>query len=52
MMRIPYKVYHLMYITKLLSTCRKRTKGRKEKKKKQKTKEKKQKLNKRKVKIK
>jgi hypothetical protein len=32
MMRIPYKVYHLMYVTKLSCTCRKRIKGRKEKK--------------------
>jgi len=46
-MRIPYKVYHLMYVTKLSCTCRKRIKGRKEKKKKQKKrKEKKQKLDK------
>jgi len=50
-MRIPYKVYHLMYVTKLLCTCRKRIKGRKEKKRKgNKTKEKKQKLDTRKVK--
>jgi len=27
-----YKVYHLMYVTKLSCTCRKRIKGRKEKK--------------------
>jgi len=51
MMRIPYKVYHLMYVTKLSCTCRKRIKGRKEKKKKKKkkqnkTKQKKQKLDK------
>jgi len=40
MMRIPYKVYHLMYVTKLSCTCRKRIYGRKEKKRKQnKTKE-------------
>jgi hypothetical protein len=31
MMRIPYKVYHLMYVTKLSCTCRKRIKGKKEK---------------------
>jgi len=31
-MRIPYKVYHLIYVTKLSCTCRKRIKGRKEKK--------------------
>jgi hypothetical protein len=36
MMRIPYKVYHLMYVTKLSCTCRKKIKGRKEKKRKQK----------------
>jgi hypothetical protein len=37
MMRIPYKVYHLMYMTKLSCTCRKRIKGRrKQNKKKQK----------------
>jgi len=42
-----YKVYHLMYVTKLSCTCRKRVKGRKEKKRKQnKTKQKKQKLDK------
>jgi len=35
-MRIPYKVYHLMYVTKLSCTCRKKIKGRKEKKRKQK----------------
>jgi hypothetical protein len=29
MMRIPYKVYHLMYVTKLSCMCRKRIKGRK-----------------------
>jgi hypothetical protein len=53
MMRIPYKVYHLMYMTKLSCTCRKRIKGRKEKKTKQnKTKQKKQKLDKMKEKIK
>jgi hypothetical protein len=34
MMRILYKVYHLMYVTKLSCTCRKRIKGRKEKKRK------------------
>jgi hypothetical protein len=45
-MRIPYKVYHLMYVTKLSCTCRKRINGRKGKKKKKK----KQKLDKRKVK--
>jgi hypothetical protein len=28
MMRIPYKVYHLMYVTTLSCTCRKRIKGR------------------------
>jgi hypothetical protein len=42
MMRIPYKVYHLMYVTKLSCTCRKRRKRkiRKEKETKQnKTKE-------------
>jgi len=33
-MRIPYKVYHLMYVTKLSCTCRKRIKGRTEKKRK------------------
>jgi hypothetical protein len=53
MMRIPYKVYHLMYMTKLSCTCRKRIKGRKEKKRKEnKTKQKKQKLDKMKEKIK
>jgi hypothetical protein len=30
MMRILYKVYHLMYVIKLSCTCRKRIKGRKE----------------------
>jgi len=46
-MRIPYKVYHLMYVTKLSCTYRKRIKGRKENKTKQnKIKEKKQKLDK------
>jgi hypothetical protein len=36
-MRIPYKVYHLMYMTKLSCTCKKRIKGRrKQEKKKQK----------------
>jgi len=46
-MRIPYKVYHLKYVTKLSCTCRKRIKGRKEKNKKQnKSKQKKQKLDK------
>jgi hypothetical protein len=46
--RIPYKVYHLMYVTKLSCTCRKRIKGRKENKrnKQNKTKQKKQKLDK------
>jgi hypothetical protein len=39
---IPYKVYHLMYVTKLSCTCRKRIKGRR--------KQKKQKLDKKKVK--
>jgi hypothetical protein len=34
MMRIPYKVYHLMYMTKLSCTCRKRIKGRRKQKKK------------------
>jgi len=43
MMRIPYKVYHLMYVSKLSCTCRKRIKGRKKTKEKE-TKEKKQKL--------
>jgi hypothetical protein len=38
MMRIPYKVYHLMYVTKLSCTCKKRIKGRKEKKRKEKKK--------------
>jgi hypothetical protein len=47
MMRIAYKVYHLMYVTKLSCTCKKRIKGEKEKKNKQnKTKQKKQKLDK------
>jgi len=36
MMRIPYKVYHLMYVIKLSCMCRKRIKRRKKKKKKQK----------------
>jgi len=45
MMRIPYKVCHLMYVTKLSFMCRKRIKGRKEKKTKQ-NKTKKQKLDK------
>jgi hypothetical protein len=36
MKRIPYKVYHLMYVTKLSCTCRKRIYGRKEKKRKEK----------------
>jgi len=52
-MRIPYKVYHLMYVTKLLCTCRKRIKWKKRKEKKRKgnkTKQKKQKLDKRKEK--
>jgi hypothetical protein len=44
MMRIPYKVYHLMYMTKLSCTCRKRIKWKKGKK--NKTKQKKQKLDK------
>jgi hypothetical protein len=44
MMRIPYKVYHLMYVTKLSCTCRKRIKWRRKQKKK------KQKLDTRKVK--
>jgi hypothetical protein len=35
-MRIPYKVYHLMYVTKLSCTCRKRIKGRRKPKKKKK----------------
>jgi len=43
-MRIPYKVYHLIYITKLSCKCRKRIKGRKKRK------EKKQTLDKKKVK--
>jgi len=34
-MRIPYKVYHLMYVIKLSYMCRKRIKGRKEKETKQ-----------------
>jgi hypothetical protein len=45
MMRIPYKVYHLMYVSKLSCTCRKRIKGRKGRKI-TKRKEKKQKLDK------
>jgi len=46
-MRIPYKVHHLMYVTKLSCTCKKRIKGRKEKKRKRnKTKQNKQKLDK------
>jgi len=32
MMRIPYKVYHLMYVTELSCTCRKRIKGRRKNK--------------------
>jgi len=49
-MRIPYKVYHIRYVTKLSCTCRKRIKGRKEKKKKQnKIKRKNQKLDKMKI---
>jgi len=44
-MRIPYKVYHLMYVTKLSRICRKRIKGRKEKEKE--TKQNKTKQNKR-----
>jgi hypothetical protein len=47
MMRIPYKVYHLMYVTKLSCTCRKRIKG---KRKQKKRKRKKTKLDTRKVK--
>jgi hypothetical protein len=39
-MRIPYKVYHLMYVTKLSCMCRKRIKGRKGKKEGKKTKKK------------
>jgi hypothetical protein len=39
MMRIPYKVYHLMYMTKLSCTCRKRIKGRRKQKQRNKTKE-------------
>jgi hypothetical protein len=35
MMRIPYKVYHLLYMTKLSCTCRKRIKWRKQNKTKQ-----------------
>jgi len=31
-MRIPYKAYQLMYVTKLSCTCKKRIKGEKEKK--------------------
>jgi hypothetical protein len=47
MMRIPYKVHHLMYMTKFSCTCRKRIKWRKEtKKRRNKTKQKKQKLDK------
>jgi hypothetical protein len=34
-MRIPYKVYHLMYVTKLSCTGRKRIKGRNKKETKQ-----------------
>jgi hypothetical protein len=42
MMRIPYKVYHLIYVIKSSYTCKKRIKGRKEKRRKRnKTKEKK-----------
>jgi len=41
-MRIPYIVHHLMYVTKLSCTCRKRIKERKEKE----TKQNKQKLDK------
>jgi hypothetical protein len=41
MMRIPYKVYNLMYVTKLSCTCRKGIKGRRKEKKKNKRKEKK-----------
>jgi hypothetical protein len=36
MMRIPYKVYHLIYMTKLSCTCRKRIKWKKRKEKKRK----------------
>jgi len=43
-MRITYKVYHLIYITKLSCKCRKRIEGRKKRK------EKKQTLDKKKVK--
>ena len=32
---VPYKVYHLMYVTKHSCTCKKRINGRKENKKKQ-----------------
>jgi hypothetical protein len=49
MMRIPYKVYHLMYVTKLSCTCRERIKWKKKTKEKE-TKQKKQKLDTRKVK--
>jgi hypothetical protein len=31
MMRIPYKVYHLMYVTKFSCTCKKRIKWKKKK---------------------
>jgi len=33
-MRIPYKVYHLMYVIKLSCTCKKKTKERETKQKK------------------
>jgi hypothetical protein len=50
MMRIPYKVYHLIYMTKLSCTCRKRIKWKKRKEKKRKeTKQNKTKQNKTKV---
>jgi hypothetical protein len=39
MMRIPYKVYHLIYVTKLSCTCKKRIKGRRKQRKRNKTKE-------------
>ena len=42
-MSILYKVYHLMYVTKLSCTCRKRRKGRRKEKQKEKEKETKQK---------
>jgi hypothetical protein len=43
MMRIPYKVYHLIDVTKLSCMCRKRIKGRKEKETKKETKDNKRK---------